>query len=213
MPSAIPRSARCWWRPAIRAWPRSCSATIPKNWSKTCRTAFRRPRLIGADREYEALVARVVGLVEAPGQGLDLPLDVRGTAFQERVWHALKRIPVGQTVSYAELARRLGLPKSVRAVASACAANKLAVAIPCHRWSRTTVGCRAMPGAWSVNAHSGPGKAHEWAGGCERALSLSRRYPKSITATPSSRDRRTCVAKHCFQRHGTLSLRISMRCA
>jgi AraC family transcriptional regulator of adaptative response/methylated-DNA-[protein]-cysteine methyltransferase len=94
---------------------------------------FRKARLIGGDKDYEAMVARVVGLVEAPGVGLDLPLDVRGTAFQRRVWQALKEIPVGQTASYSEIARRIGLPKSVRAVAGACAANNLAVAIPCHR--------------------------------------------------------------------------------
>ena len=68
-----------------------------------------------------------------PGIGLNLPLDVRGTAFQQRVWQALREIPVGETVSYGEVARRIGAPKAVRAVAAACAANKLAVAIPCHR--------------------------------------------------------------------------------
>ena len=94
---------------------------------------FPKAKLIGADREYEALVARVVGLIEAPGQGLDLPLDIRGTAFQQRVWRALQDIPVGCTVSYAELARRIGAPKAVRAVAGACAANNIAVVIPCHR--------------------------------------------------------------------------------
>jgi AraC family transcriptional regulator of adaptative response/methylated-DNA-[protein]-cysteine methyltransferase len=94
---------------------------------------FPKARLIGADREYEALVARVVGFIEAPGQGLDLPLDIRGTAFQQRVWRALQDIPVGRTVSYTELARRIGSPKAVRAVAGACAANSIAVAIPCHR--------------------------------------------------------------------------------
>ena len=94
---------------------------------------FPRAHLIGADRDYEALVARVVGLVEAPRIGLDLPLDVRGTAFQQRVWQALRDIPPGATVSYAEIARRIGATTSVRAVAGACAANKLAVAIPCHR--------------------------------------------------------------------------------
>ena len=94
---------------------------------------FPKARLIGADGDYEALVARVVGFVEAPNLGLDLPLDVRGTAFQQRVWQALQEIPVGQTVSYAEVARRIGSPKAVRAVAGACAANNLAVAIPCHR--------------------------------------------------------------------------------
>jgi AraC family transcriptional regulator of adaptative response/methylated-DNA-[protein]-cysteine methyltransferase len=90
-------------------------------------------QLIGGDRDYEAVVAQVVGLVETPGIGLGLPLDVRGTAFQQRVWKALREIPVGETLSYAEVARRIGSPKAVRGVARACAANNLAVAIPCHR--------------------------------------------------------------------------------
>jgi AraC family transcriptional regulator, regulatory protein of adaptative response / methylated-DNA-[protein]-cysteine methyltransferase len=94
---------------------------------------FPKANVIGADSDYEALVARVVGFVEAPSLGLDLPLDVRGTAFQQRVWQALREIPAGQTVSYLEIARRIGAPKATRAVAGACAANKLAVAIPCHR--------------------------------------------------------------------------------
>jgi AraC family transcriptional regulator of adaptative response/methylated-DNA-[protein]-cysteine methyltransferase len=94
---------------------------------------FPKAHLVGADRGYEALVARVVGLIEAPRIGLDLPLDVRGTAFQQRVWQALREIPVGEAASYAEIAQRIGFPKSVRAVAGACAANNLAVAIPCHR--------------------------------------------------------------------------------
>lgn len=94
---------------------------------------FPKARLIGGDAAFEQLVAQVVGFVEAPGLGLDLPLDVRGTAFQQRVWQALREIPPGQTASYAEIARRIGAPAAVRAVASACAANTLAVAIPCHR--------------------------------------------------------------------------------
>lgn len=94
---------------------------------------FPRATLIGGDRAFERLVAQVVGFVEAPRTGLDLPLDVRGTAFQQRVWRALRRIPAGKTASYADIARRIGAPKSVRAVAQACAANALAVAIPCHR--------------------------------------------------------------------------------
>jgi AraC family transcriptional regulator, regulatory protein of adaptative response / methylated-DNA-[protein]-cysteine methyltransferase len=94
---------------------------------------FPMAKLSGADRDYEALVARVVGFVEAPRIGLDLPLDVRGTAFQQRVWLALREIRIGETVGYAELARRIGSPKAARAVAGACAANNLAVAIPCHR--------------------------------------------------------------------------------
>ena len=79
----------------------------------------------------------MVGFVEAPGIGLDLPLDVRGTAFQERVWQALRQIPPGSTASYAEIAQRIGMPRAVRAVAQACGANHLAVAIPCHRVVRS----------------------------------------------------------------------------
>jgi AraC family transcriptional regulator of adaptative response/methylated-DNA-[protein]-cysteine methyltransferase len=94
---------------------------------------FPRARLIGGDRKFERLVARVVGFVERPELGLDLPLDIRGTAFQQRVWQALRRIPAGMTRSYADVARQIGAPKAVRAVAQACAANALAVAIPCHR--------------------------------------------------------------------------------
>jgi len=94
---------------------------------------FPRAKLVGGEAGFEQLVAKVVGLVEAPGVGLDLPLDVRGTAFQQRVWQALREIPAGETVSYTELASRIGAPKSVRAVAQACGANRLAVAIPCHR--------------------------------------------------------------------------------
>ena len=98
---------------------------------------FPRARLLGGDAAFEQLVALAVGAVERPGLGVELPLDVRGTAFQERVWQALRAIPVGKTVSYSELARAIGAPKSVRAVARACAANALAVVIPCHRVVRT----------------------------------------------------------------------------
>jgi AraC family transcriptional regulator, regulatory protein of adaptative response / methylated-DNA-[protein]-cysteine methyltransferase len=109
----------------------------PNELVRNLQDRFPKARLIGADRDYEALVARVVGFVETPGIGLDLPLDVRGTAFQQRVWQALQEIPVGKTVSYAEVAQRIGSPKAVRAVAGACAANNLAVAVPCHRVVRT----------------------------------------------------------------------------
>lgn len=94
---------------------------------------FDRAQLIGGDAEFEQLVAKVVGFVEQPSLGLDLPLDVRGTAFQQRVWQALRAIPAGATMSYMEIAERIGAPKAVRAVAQACAANAIAVAIPCHR--------------------------------------------------------------------------------
>jgi AraC family transcriptional regulator, regulatory protein of adaptative response / methylated-DNA-[protein]-cysteine methyltransferase len=98
---------------------------------------FPRATLIGGDAEFEGVVAKVVGLVEAPQLGLELPLDVQGTAFQQRVWRALREIPAGSTVSYRELARRIGAPSSVRAVAHACATNPVAIAIPCHRVVRS----------------------------------------------------------------------------
>lgn len=97
-------------------------------------------RIIGGDEQFEKLVACVVGFVESPALGLDLPLDVRGTAFQQRVWQALREIPVGATASYTEIAERIGAPKAARAVAQACASNTIAVAIPCHRVVRTDGG-------------------------------------------------------------------------
>ncbi|EFQ63028.1 MULTISPECIES: bifunctional DNA-binding transcriptional regulator/O6-methylguanine-DNA methyltransferase Ada [Pseudomonas] len=98
---------------------------------------FPKADLVGADRRFEQLIAQVVGFIEAPALGLDLPLDVRGTAFQERVWQALREIPVGSTASYARIAEQIGAPQSFRAVAQACGANRLAVAIPCHRVVRS----------------------------------------------------------------------------
>jgi len=112
----------------------------PDTLARDLQDRFPKAWLIGGDRNYEQLVAQVVGFIEAPAIGLDLPLDVRGTAFQQRVWRALRDIPAGSTVSYSEIARRIGSPKSVRAVAGACAANMLAVAIPCHRVVRNDGG-------------------------------------------------------------------------
>ncbi|VAV97930.1 Methylphosphotriester-DNA--protein-cysteine S-methyltransferase (EC 2.1.1.n11) / ADA regulatory protein / Methylated-DNA--protein-cysteine methyltransferase [hydrothermal vent metagenome] len=89
--------------------------------------------LEGGDKHFEQWVARVVGFVEAPQLGLDLPLDIRGTAFQQRVWQALCDIPIGSTASYAQVARAIGSPKAARAIARACGANAIAIAIPCHR--------------------------------------------------------------------------------
>ena len=105
----------------------------PEELLRELQDRFPKAELIGGDRDFEKLVAKTVGLVEHPGTRADLPLDIRGTAFQQRVWTALARIPAGKTLSYSELAKRLGMPSAVRAVASACAANTLAVAIPCHR--------------------------------------------------------------------------------
>ena len=105
----------------------------PERLVKDLQDQFPKADLIGGDAKFERLVAQVVGFVEAPSLGLNLPLDVRGTAFQERVWQALREIPPGATASYAQVAARIGQPKAVRAVAQACGANPLAVAIPCHR--------------------------------------------------------------------------------
>lgn len=98
---------------------------------------FPNARLTCGDAGFDSLVSQVVGLVENPRRGLDLPLDVRGTAFQRRVWEVLREIPAGTTASYAEIAERIGAPGAVRAVAGACAANSLAVVIPCHRVVRS----------------------------------------------------------------------------
>ena len=105
----------------------------PEALARDLQDRFPNARLIGGDAGFEHLVAKVVGFVEAPRLGLDLPLDIRGTAFQQRVWEVLRQIPTGSTASYGEIAQRIGSPKSVRAVAGACAANPLALAIPCHR--------------------------------------------------------------------------------
>ncbi len=120
-----------------------CAITLgddPDALVKELQDRFARARLIGGDREFERWVAQVVGLVEAPQAGLDLPLDVRGTAFQQRVWKALREIPAGATLSYAEVARRIGRPTAARAVAQACGSNGIAIAIPCHRVVRADGG-------------------------------------------------------------------------
>ncbi|MDY7509096.1 bifunctional DNA-binding transcriptional regulator/O6-methylguanine-DNA methyltransferase Ada [Ralstonia wenshanensis] len=122
---------------------------------------FPKAELVGGDAGFEDLVAKVVGFVEAPSIGLDLPLDVRGTAFQERVWQALREVPPGSTTSYTEIAARIGAPKAVRAVAQACAANHIAVAIPCHR----------------VIRRDGNTSGYRW--GVERKLALLERESQS----------------------------------
>jgi AraC family transcriptional regulator of adaptative response/methylated-DNA-[protein]-cysteine methyltransferase len=126
---------------------------------------FSKAELVGGDAQFEDLVARVVGLVEQPALGLDLPLDVRGTAFQQRVWQALRQIPPGETVSYAEIAKRIGAPKAVRAVGTACGSNILAVAIPCHR----------------VIRQDGMGSGYRW--GVERKRALIAREAQAREAS------------------------------
>ena len=93
--------------------------------------------LVRADEAFADLVPQVVEMMESPGKGPELLLDVRGTIFQQRVWQALREIPPGSTATYGEIATRIGAPRAVRAVAQACAANPIAVAIPCHRVVRS----------------------------------------------------------------------------
>lgn len=101
------------------------------------RARFPQADLHEGDASFDSTVAEVVAHVEAPGSSLALPLDIRGTAFQQRVWKALQAIPSGHTATYREIAERIGQPDAVRAVAGACAANHIAIAIPCHRVVRT----------------------------------------------------------------------------
>lgn len=105
----------------------------PQQLVRDLEARFPQATLASGDDAFEQSVSAVVAFVEAPERGLTLPLDQRGTAFQLRVWQALQALAPGERVTYGELAQRLGVPKAVRAVASACAANTLAVAIPCHR--------------------------------------------------------------------------------
>lgn len=105
----------------------------PETLLRELQDRFPRADLVGGDQNFESIVATVVGFIETPALTLDLPLDIQGTVFQQKVWQALREIPYGTTVTYSELAKRIGAPTAVRAVASACAANTLAVVIPCHR--------------------------------------------------------------------------------
>jgi AraC family transcriptional regulator of adaptative response/methylated-DNA-[protein]-cysteine methyltransferase len=117
-----------------------CAITLgddPDELVRDLQNRFSTAQLIGADKDFETVIAQVIGLVEAPQIGLELPLDIRGTVFQQRVWQALQQIPAGSSITYAELAHKIGAPKAVRAVAGACSANALAIAIPCHRVIRS----------------------------------------------------------------------------
>lgn len=105
----------------------------PEKMIRDLQDKFSEAELIGGDKNFESVVAQVIGHIENPHSKLDLPLDIKGTAFQQRVWNALRQIPPGKTATYTEIARKIGSPKSVRAVANACGSNSLAVAIPCHR--------------------------------------------------------------------------------
>jgi AraC family transcriptional regulator of adaptative response/methylated-DNA-[protein]-cysteine methyltransferase len=132
---------------------------------------FPHAELIGGDAGFEHWVAQVVAFVEAPRLGLDLPLDIRGTAFQQRVWQALREMPAGATATYADIAARIGARGAARAVAQACAANALAIAIPCHRVVRVDGGLAG----------------YRW--GIERKQALLEREEESLEAGDARRDR------------------------
>lgn len=132
---------------------------------KELQEQFPKAELLAGDRDFERTVAQVIAFIEAPQLGLDLPLDIRGTAFQQRVWQALQQLPAGEKVSYTELAQRVGAPKSVRAVAGACAANTLAVAIPCHRVVRL----------------NGEGSGYRWGIERKRALLERESGPRAVS--------------------------------
>ncbi|MFI5023722.1 MAG: bifunctional transcriptional activator/DNA repair enzyme AdaA [Alphaproteobacteria bacterium] len=121
----------------VAATPKGVSAILfgdaPEALARDLQDRFPNAKLVDGGEDFEQLVAKVVDFVEAPARGLDLPLDVRGTSFQARVWQALRDIPAGSTATYSEIAQRIGARSAARAVAQACAANAIAVAIPCHR--------------------------------------------------------------------------------
>ena len=121
---------------------------------------------LGPIADFEKMVARVIGFIEQPELGFDLPLDIRGTAFQQRVWKALCAIPLGSTASYSEIANRMGAPQSARAVAQACAANPIAVAVPCHR----------------VVRNDGALSGYRW--GVERKRALLDREARAVSVKP-----------------------------
>ncbi|KAF1041203.1 MAG: Bifunctional transcriptional activator/DNA repair enzyme Ada [Herbaspirillum frisingense] len=113
-----------------------CAVTLgddPEALVRELQDRFPKAELVGGDADFERMLAQVLGAIEDPARGIDLPLDVRGTAFQQRVWQALRSVPPGVTLTYSELAGRVGNPGAVRAVASACANNDIALLIPCHR--------------------------------------------------------------------------------
>jgi AraC family transcriptional regulator of adaptative response/methylated-DNA-[protein]-cysteine methyltransferase len=112
-------------------------ADNPENLAANLRQRFPAAALIADDAGLKDWADRIVHFITAPDRNLDLPLDIQGTAFQARVWRALQKIPFGKTASYTEIATALGQPKAVRAVAQACAANKLALLVPCHRVIRS----------------------------------------------------------------------------
>jgi len=146
---------------------------------------FPNANLVAGDDEFEAWMAGVVGLVDEPGSIAGLPLDIRGTAFQKRVWDALRKVPLGSTATYSEIAREMGSPRSARAVANACGANPVAVAIPCHRVVRRDGGLGG----------------YRW--GVERKADLLRREgatPRRARRSPTGRSRSAAGSRGSAER-------------
>ena len=157
-----------------------CSILIgddPEKLLQDFQNQFPHATLIGNDSAFEEVVAKVVGLVEKPSLGIDLPLDIRGTVFQQRVWNALQRIPAGATATYSEIANAIGSPKGVRAVAQACGANSLAVAIPCHRVIRSDGSLSGY--RWGVDRKRALLEKEARASGLTTSLPFSRRVLES----------------------------------
>ncbi|MFJ5443127.1 bifunctional DNA-binding transcriptional regulator/O6-methylguanine-DNA methyltransferase Ada [Pectobacterium sp. CHL-2024] len=140
----------------------------PESLLNSLQEMFANAQLIGGDAAFEQHMAQVVGFVDDPAIGLTLPLDIRGTVFQQRVWQALRAIPAGETLSYRDVAERIGSPAAVRAVAGACAANRLAVAIPCHR----------------VVRHDGALSGYRWGVVRKRALLEKELVEKELSTDP-----------------------------
>jgi AraC family transcriptional regulator, regulatory protein of adaptative response / methylated-DNA-[protein]-cysteine methyltransferase len=147
----------------------------PDDLIEELQSRFPEARLVRGNRDDQNVLRRVVDFVEEPADDLDLPLDVRGTAFQQRVWRAVRAIPVGQTMTYTDVARKIGAPNAMRAVGNACSTNNLAVAIPCHR---------------VLHKDGSPSGGKHWANGRQRALidreadAVSRKRP-----TAAARDK------------------------
>src|SRR5262245_43372786 len=120
----------------------------PRDLARELRSRFPLSPLVEGPEDLQRHVAEVIAFVDTPAKGLGLPLDLRGTAFQRRVWQALRDIPMGETASYTKVAELIGAPKSARAVAQACAANPVALAVPCHRVVRNDGGL--SPYRWGV---------------------------------------------------------------
>jgi len=109
----------------------------PDQLVRNLRREFLKSQILHSNQNDRERVARVLEFIKEPKAFLDIPLDLRGTAFQQKVWQSVREIPLGQTTTYADVARKIGAPKAIRAVGRACSANKLAIAVPCHRVLRS----------------------------------------------------------------------------